>query len=147
MTPASTPLYSEASHSLARIIAGAVAMFVAAGGVIGARDLTSQATLTSVAAIAGFVALAFGTVRMLTRPQRIFGSAEGLVAKTRRTTRVIPWSEVGDVECPLSSFNPLFRRYYVTVRGETTRIYFFAGSREVERLEQFRATRGIPPNA
>jgi hypothetical protein len=139
MTPAPTPLYSDRSHTLARVIAGAIAAFVGVGLALGARDLSSRPTLASVAAIVAFIALVVGTIRMLTRPQRIFGTAEGLLVETARTTTVVPWSMVGDIECPISSFNPVFRRYYVTVRDEPKRIYFFASRRELDRFEQFRS--------
>jgi hypothetical protein len=127
---------------LARVVAGAIAIFVAVGLVLGAKDLMSRPTPLSVAATAAFIAFTLAVVRMLTRPQPVFGTPDGLISKLGTATTTIPWSKVGPVECPVSSFNPIFRRYYVTVLGEEKRIYFFAGHRELERLEKFRAKEG-----
>src|SRR5262245_7736891 len=131
MSDERTPLYSETSHSLARAVAGSIALFACAGFVLGAQDLLNRPTVPTIAAMTAFVAFTFAVVRMLTRPQRIYGTSQGLAARTGKATRLIPWSRVSQVERPISSFNPVFRRYYVTVLGEEKRIYFFAGRREI----------------
>jgi hypothetical protein len=89
--------------------------------------------------LAAFTTLIYAFVRNNRRTEPIFGTAEGLMT-TRNGDRTIPWSKVSDVEVPMSSFNPVFRQYYITVRDEGARIYFFAGRREIERLEQLRRT-------
>jgi hypothetical protein len=131
------PLYSPTVHSLARGLSCTVACFGGLGVLVGAVDILRQPSPFKLAMVAAFATLTSAFVRNNLRAQPIFGTAEGLVT-TRNGDHTIPWSKVGNVEFPISSFNPVFRRYCVRVRDETAPIHFFAGRREVERLEQLR---------
>jgi hypothetical protein len=70
-----------------------------------------------------------------------------LVELTQQKKVLIPWSKVSPADYPSYAFNPVLRTYYVEVIGEGRRIYFFAGRRELERLESLRrsAMQGAPP--
>jgi hypothetical protein len=132
------PLYSPSTHALARIIVTIIIGFVVVGLLVGAKDFMSRPSPVRLAMLCVFGGIAYALAHTMLRAQPIFGTSEGLVARTRKASRTIPWSKIGDVEMPISSFNPVFRTYYLTVKGDPARIYFFAGRRDIERLEQFR---------
>jgi len=132
------PLYSTTKHDRSRITLVGIVGFVAFGLLVGGKDFVSRPSPLQLAMLAVFVTIVCALAKTILRARPVFGTAEGLVAMTRKGQKTIPWSRVGEVEVPISSFNPFFRTYYVTVRGEPTRIYFFAGRPEIERLERFR---------
>jgi len=132
------PLYARGSHTFSRALAvGAVGM-TAIGLVVGAYELARTRDLVGLALVAFFGLVGYSAARTILRARPIFGSAEGLVVGAGPERRTIPWSNIGEAQIPLASFNPVFRMYYLDVRGETKRIYFFGGKGELERIEEFR---------
>ena len=136
------PLYSSTKHARARITLVGIVGFVAFGLLVGGKDFVSRPSPLQLAMLVVFVTFVCVLAKTMLRARPIFGTAEGLVAMTRKGERTIRWSKVGEVEVPIWSFNPFFRTYCVTVEGEPTRIYFFAGRPEIERLERFRQEAG-----
>jgi hypothetical protein len=131
------PLYWRAAHNLLRwttlgmlAFSGLCALVIGGGGL-------ANGQFEGLIFVVFFVAMALAITRTTLRAKPLFGSARGLWLRDGAGWRVIPWTQVENVDYPLSSINPVFRVYRIHVKGERS-IHFLPGSRELAAIEEFR---------
>jgi len=139
-----TPLYAQGQHVLSRALAFGILGMTSLGIVFGAIDWAQKPEFAPLPFVALFGVIAFAATRGILRARPIFGSPTGLTVGAGARSRTIPWANVGQPQIPPSSMNPVFRTYYVEIAGESERLYFYGGRREVELIESFRARAAKP---
>jgi hypothetical protein len=133
-----TPLYARSTHSLARVIVVCMVTLIGLGLLAGSTDFMSQPTFGGFAGILALILVVIAFARTMLRTQPIFGTPDGLIVRARGQSRTIPWSHVGDVAYPTTSFNPVLRSYYVELRDTGERVYFFAHRGELLQIRRLR---------